>query len=243
MVDLSGESGQFCGQLLGDLGADVIKIEPPGGDDVRRFGPFYEDVEDVDRSLYWHAMNTSKRGHYPEFGDGEGRALLHRLLATADIVVESFARARWRAGGSILTHYSAYTQLFMASVTPFGQTGPYCAYRATEMETLALGGFMSVCGDPDRPPIRIGQPQAKLFSSVNAYTGTMLAYYHRLRGGEGQHIDVSMQEVRHESPLRAVALEHLRRGLPPYGDDADIWRRHSDSRFAVRMVTCRRFQR
>jgi crotonobetainyl-CoA:carnitine CoA-transferase CaiB-like acyl-CoA transferase len=195
VLDLSGEFGQFCGRLMGDHGADVIKIEPLEGDDVRRLGPFYEDVEDVDRSLYWHAMNTSKRSVTLNLETVKGRALLHRLLATTDIVVESYypgTLARWELDFDTL--HAQYPALIMASVTPFGQTGPYHDYRATEMETLALGSFMSVCGDPDRPPTRVGQPQATVFSSINAYTGAMLAYYHRLRGGEGQHIDASMQE-------------------------------------------------
>ncbi len=195
VLDLSGEFGQFCGRLMGDHGADVIKIEPPEGDDVRRLGPFYEDVEDVDRSLYWHAMNTSKRSVTLNLETDKGRDLLHRLLATTDIVVESYnpgTLARW--GLDFDTLHAQYPSLIMASITPFGQTGPYRDYRATEMETLALGGFMSVCGDPDRPPTRVGQPQVTVFSSINAYTGAMLAYYHRLRGGQGQHIDASMQE-------------------------------------------------
>ncbi len=195
VLDLSGEFGQFCSRLMGDHGADVIKIEPPEGDDVRRLGPFYEDVEDVDRSLYWHAMNTNKRSVTLNLATDQGRELLHRLLSTTDIVVESYqpgTMARW--GLDFETLHAQYPSLIMVSITPFGQTGPYRDYRATELETLALGGFMSVCGDPDRPPTRVGQPQATVFSSINAYTGAMLAYYHRLRGGEGQHVDAAMQE-------------------------------------------------
>ncbi len=195
VLDLSGEFGQFCGRLMGDHGADVIKIEPPEGDHVRRLGPFYEDVEDIDRSLYWHAMNTSKRSVTLNLEMEKGRDLLHRLLASTDIVVESYqpgTLARW--GLDFETLHAPYPSLIMASITPFGQTGPYSDYRATETETLALGGFMSVCGDPDRSPTRVGQPQATVFSSINAYTGAMLAYYHCLRGGEGQHVDASMQE-------------------------------------------------
>ncbi len=98
VLDLSGELGQFCGRLMGDHGADVIKIEPPEGDDVRRLGPFYEDVEDIDRSLYWHAMNTSKRSVTLNLETDKGRELLHQLLATTDMVVESYqpgTLARW----------------------------------------------------------------------------------------------------------------------------------------------------
>lgn len=195
VLDLSGEPGQFCGKLMGDLGADVVKIEPPEGDDVRRLGPFYEDVESIDRSLYWHAMNTSKRAVTLNLAVEKGRELLHRLLATADIVVESFAPGtleRW--GLRFETLQQQYPHLILTSITPFGQTGPYRDFHATELETVALSGFLAVCGDPDRPPVRISTPQATLFASVSAYTGSMLAYYHRLRSGAGQHVDVAMQE-------------------------------------------------
>jgi crotonobetainyl-CoA:carnitine CoA-transferase CaiB-like acyl-CoA transferase len=180
---------------MGELGADVIKIEPPGGDEVRRLGPFYEDIEDVNRSLYWHAMNTSKRAVTLNLETEGGRSLFRRLLSTADIVLESFPPGtleRWGLGFATL--HQQYPQLILTSITPFGQTGPYCHWRATELEVLALGGFLAVCGDSDRPPTRISLPQAPLFASVNAFTGSMLAYYHRLRGGEGQQVDVSMQE-------------------------------------------------
>jgi benzylsuccinate CoA-transferase BbsE subunit len=195
VLDLSGEPGQFCGKLMGDLGAEVIKIEPPAGDDVRRLGPFCDDVEDVNRSLYWHAMNTSKRAITLNLEAETGRALLQRLLPTTDIVLESFAPGTlepWHLDFDTLQQQ--YPQLIMTSITAFGQTGPYSAYRATDLEVLALGGFLATCGEPDGAPMRISLPQSNLFASVSAFTGTMLAYYHRLRGGQGQHVDVAMQE-------------------------------------------------
>lgn len=194
-LDLSGEPGQFCGKLLGDCGADVIKIEPPEGDEVRRLGPFYEQAEELDRSLYWHAMNTSKRAITLNLDTAKGRDFLQRLLATADIVVESYRPGTLATWGLDFDHlHQRYPQLILTSITPFGQTGPYAPFHATELETLALSGFLAVCGDSDRPPVRIGLPQANLFASVSAFTGVMLAYYHRLRHGEGQHVDVAMQE-------------------------------------------------
>ncbi len=196
VLDLSGELGQYCGKLMGDQGADVIKVEPPAGDGVRRLGPFYEDVESIERSLYWHAMNTSKRAITLELETVRGREILHRLFATADIVVESFApgtMAGWGMEFDCLQRQ--YPGLIMVSVTPFGQTGPYRDLCGTELEASALGGFLAVCGDLDRPPLRISQPQVPLFASINAYTGAMMAYLHRLRGGMGQQVDVSMQEA------------------------------------------------
>lgn len=195
VIDLSGEEGQYCGKLMGDLGAEVLKIEPPEGDAVRHLGPFYEDLATLDRSLYWHAMNTSKRAITLNLDQERGRALLQRLLATADIVIESFTPGtldKWGLGFETLQAH--YPQVILTSITPFGQTGPYRHLKATELEVLALGGLLSVCGEPDRPPLRISAPQANLFASVSAYTGSLLAYYHRLRGGTGQWVDVSMQE-------------------------------------------------
>lgn len=195
VLDLSGEPGQFCGKLMGDLGAEVIKIEPPEGDDVRWLGPFCDDLEDVNRSLYWHAMNTSKQAITLNLETEKGRDLLRRLLPTADIVVESFTPGtleRWDL--DVATLHQQHPQLIVTSVTPFGQTGPYSAYQGTDLEVLALGGFLATCGESDRAPMRISLPQSNLFASVSAFTGSMLAYYHRLRGGQGQHVDVSMQE-------------------------------------------------
>jgi crotonobetainyl-CoA:carnitine CoA-transferase CaiB-like acyl-CoA transferase len=195
VLDLSGEPGQFCGKLMGDLGAEVIKIEPPEGDDVRGLGPFCDDLEDVNRSLYWHAMNTSKQAVTLNLQTEKGRDLLRRLLPTADIVVESFTPGTLEGWGlDFATLHRRHPHLIITSVTPFGQTGPYSDYRGTDLEVLALGGFLATCGESDRAPMRISLPQSNLFASVSAFTGSMLAYYHRLRGGQGQHVDVSMQE-------------------------------------------------
>lgn len=195
VLDLSGEPGQFCGKLMGDLGAEVIKIEPPTGDEVRQLGPFYADLEDVNRSLYWHAMNTSKRAITLNLGTQKGRHLFRQLLPTTDIVLESYRPGTLEGWGlGFATLHQDYPHLILTSITPFGQTGPYCHWRATDLEVMALGGFLATCGDPDRPPLRISVSQSEPFASLNAFTGSMLAYYHRLRGGVGQHVDVSMQE-------------------------------------------------
>jgi crotonobetainyl-CoA:carnitine CoA-transferase CaiB-like acyl-CoA transferase len=140
-------------------------------------------------------MNTSKRAITLNLETETGRVLLQRLLPTTDIVLESFAPGtlgRW--GLDFDTLQPRYPHLIMTSITAFGQTGPYSAYRATDLEVLALGGFLATCGEADRAPMRISLPQSNLFASVSAFTGTMLAYYHRLRGGQGQHVDVAMQE-------------------------------------------------
>lgn len=195
VLDLSGEAGQYCGKLLGDFGADVIKIEPPEGDDVRRLGPFYEDLQTLDRSLYWQALNTSKRAITLRLDTPQGFEILQRLVATADIVLESFAPgtlATW--GYDFATLHRQHPHVILTSITPFGQTGPYRDLHATELEVFALGGFLAGCGDPDRAPLRISAPQANLFAGINAYTGTLMAYLHRLRSGQGQWVDVSMQE-------------------------------------------------
>ena len=195
VLDLSDEKGQFGTKLLADMGADVIKIEPPGGDPVRQLGPFYQDQEDVEKSLYWFMLNTSKRGITLDITHPHGAAVLRRLVATADMVIESFPPG-WLAQRDL--GYAALTRLrpdlILTSVSNYGQSGPYSQYLATDLDCLAMGGILYLCGDPDRPPTRVSVPQAPLYAGLHAYIGSLLAYYHRLETGVGQWVDVSMQE-------------------------------------------------
>ena len=196
VLDLSDEKGFLCGRILGDLGADVIKIEPPGGDPSRRRGPYYHGDARDDRGLYWFAHNYNKRGITLDLATADGRALFLRLAETAHFVVETGAPERMEALG---LGYDALREanpaLVMTSITPFGPTGPHAGYRADDLVAMAAGGLMSICGDDDRPPVRIGEPQAYMLASAQAATGTMLAHYARNRTGQGAHVTVSMQEA------------------------------------------------
>jgi len=196
VLDLAGEIGQYCTKLLADLGADVIKIEPPSGDPVRGLPPFYEDGPDGQTSLYWLNLNTSKRGVTLDIEKPEGRRLFERLVATADIVIESFEPGYLDGLG---LGYEGLTRIkpdvILTSVTGFGQTGPHAHYKAPDIVGVAMGGAMWLAGDPQDPPNVLPWRQGYISASIIAAAGTLMALYGRDVSGEGQHVDVSMQEA------------------------------------------------
>ncbi len=194
-LDLTDEKGFFCGKTLGDLGADVIKVEPPGGDPARNIGPFYQDEPDLEKSLYWFAFNANKRGITLDITTPDGRNIFQRLVKSADFVLESFPPGYLDEVGLGYTTLSEINpRLIMTSITPFGQDGPYKDYQGPDIVAIAMGGLMYLCGDADRPPVRISFPQAYVNAGAQAALGTMVAHYHREITGEGQHVDVSIQE-------------------------------------------------
>jgi crotonobetainyl-CoA:carnitine CoA-transferase CaiB-like acyl-CoA transferase len=195
-LDLTDEKGLLCGKILADLGVDVIKVERPGGDAARRIGPFAQDIPDPERSLFWWAFNANKRGITLDLTKPEGRELFFCLIRTADFVIESFPPGELdRRGLGYHTLARHRPRLILTSITPFGQTGPYARYKATDLVLMAMGGSMFVMGDPDRPPVRIGYPQAFLHAGAEAAVGSLIAHYHRELTGEGQWVDVSAQEA------------------------------------------------
>jgi len=196
VLDLTDEKGLFCGKLFGDLGADVIKIERPGGDPGRNIGPFYHDEVDPEKSLFWWAFNNNKRGICLDIETADGQDAFKRLAQGADFLIESFAPGYLDKLG---LGYPALERinpgLIMVSITPFGQTGPYKDYKATDIVAWAMGGQMYPWGDTDRPPIRISHhSQAYLHAASEAAVGALLALWHRQSTGKGQHVDVSIQE-------------------------------------------------
>ncbi len=195
VLDLADEKGSFCSKMLGDLGMDIIKVETPQGSPERRRGPFYHDIPDPEKSLFWFAFNTSKRGITLDIETSGGREIFKKLAETAHFVVESFPPGYMDGLG---LGYSALSKinprLIVVSITPFGQSGPYKDYKDSDLVAMAMGGLMSVCGDPDRPPVRCAVEQTYPQGGAQAATAALLAHYHRERTGEGQHIDVSLQE-------------------------------------------------
>ncbi|PON11781.1 CoA transferase, partial [Candidatus Entotheonella serta] len=149
VLDLSDNKGQYCAKLIADMGADVIKIEPPGGDEARRIGPFYHDEEELEKSLYWFMLNTSKRGITLDITTARGAELFRRLVAEADFVVESFVPGTLEHHG---LGYASLTEirpdLIMASISNYGQSGPYRDYVATDLDLLGMSGTLFLCGDP-----------------------------------------------------------------------------------------------
>ncbi len=194
-LDLTDQNGYLCGKILADLGADVIKVERPGGDPGRNTGPFWHDDPDPEKSLYWFAYNTNKRGITLNIESVDGQKVLRDLVMTADFVIEAFPPGYLDSLG---IGYSALHEIkkgiILTSITPFGQTGPYSGYQASDIVVTGMAGILYQNGQPDRPPVNMSLPQACLLAGADAAVGTMIAYYHREQTGEGQHVDVSMQQ-------------------------------------------------
>ena len=194
VLDLTDELGFLCGKILGDLGADVIKIERPGGDPARNIGPFLHDQVHPEKSLYWFAFNNNKRGVTLNLESDRGRKIFGQLVAKADFVLESFTPGILDGldlGYKALSRLNP--RLVLTSITPFGQTGPYSRFNASDIEVSAMSGCMSLTGDPSRAPLRVTFPQSYQWTGSYAAMGTMIAHLQRQRTGEGQHVDVSAQ--------------------------------------------------
>lgn len=193
VLDLTGEPGFFAGRLLGDLGADVVKIEPPAGDPSRRRGPFWGGIEDAERSLLWLALNVSKRGITLDHTKPAGRDLLRTLAAKADVLIESErpgALARQGLGWEEL--HTANPKLILCSITPFGQTGPRAGWRGSDLVVTAMSGNLWGTGDPDRAPVRCALPVAYYHGGLEAAAGVTFALLAREETGQGQHVDVAL---------------------------------------------------
>ena len=217
VLDLSDETGQSCGKLLADLGADVIKVEPPGGDPSRRRPPFVDDEPGPERGLYWLACNANKRSFEADLETDAGRARFRRLVATADLVVESFAPGRMAGWGLDFPRLAAINPgLVLVSISPFGQHGPHRDYRGPDIVTWAMSGLMSVCGEPDGPPAQVSDNAQSYFAAGgDAAAGALLALLQRRRSGRGQHVDVSIQESVIRSSFQvAASWDMTGRNLP-----------------------------
>jgi len=194
ILDLTGENGLMCGKMLGDLGADVVIVEPPGGHPARGIGPFYKDEVHPEKSLFWFAFNTSKKGITLDLTRPEGQKLVKELVRQADIVIESFAPGYLDALGLGYTALSAIKpDVIFTSITPFGQKGPRRDWKGTDLTLHARSGFQYLLGDPDRAPVRISVPTIAVKAGVEAATATLFALFHRNTNGEGQQVDVSTQ--------------------------------------------------
>jgi crotonobetainyl-CoA:carnitine CoA-transferase CaiB-like acyl-CoA transferase len=210
VLDLTTERGLLCGQMLGDLGADVIKIEPPGGSPARQLGPFYKDQPHPDRSLYWWAYNRNKRSITLNLESPEGQTLFRRLVPTAHFLIESDnpgALAPWGCGYADLAALNP--ALVYVSITPFGQDGPKTAYAESDLIILAAGGPLILTGDEDRAPVRVSVPQAYLHASGQAAVAALIAHHERQRSGQGQHVDVSAQQAVAQATQSSILVAPL----------------------------------
>ena len=196
VLDLTDEKGFLCGRVLGDFGADVIKIEPPGGDPGRAVGPFYHDIPDPEKSLYWLAYNCNKRGITLNIEVAEGQAIFKKLVKSADFIIESCKPGYMAELG---LGYEDLRQInpgvIMTSITSFGQSGPWKDRKGSDIALWALSSYMYVTGDEDRPPICPSFPQAFLHAGLEAASASLVALHHRQLTGEGQWVDVSAQDA------------------------------------------------
>lgn len=195
VLDLTGELGALCPRLFAGLGADVIRVEPPGGHPTRRRGPFLGGVPDPARSLYWMQMNAGKRSVTLNLETADGRALFRRLAGDADLIVESLPvgeMARLGLGAAALR--AANPGLVVTAISPWGQDGPRAGEPGSDLIGLAAGGLMYLCGDRDRPPVRVTVEQGYAQAGLQAAVASMVALSARAATGEGASIDVSMQE-------------------------------------------------
>jgi crotonobetainyl-CoA:carnitine CoA-transferase CaiB-like acyl-CoA transferase len=195
-LDLADEKGFVCGKVLAALGVEVIKVERPGGDPARGIPPFLNDTQDSEKSLYWSAFNTDKRSITLNLEANQGQDLFRKLAKSTDFVLESFAPGYMDGLG---LGYEALRQvnprIIVASITAFGQKGPYAQYKGSELIASAMGGVLLTTGDPDRPPVREGPDSIYFHAGVAAALGTIFALHHRQVTGEGQQVDISLQEI------------------------------------------------
>lgn len=202
VLDLADVSGVFCTRLLVGLGADVIRVEPPGGDPMRLCDP-----------LGFAHWNAGKRSVTLDLGKPDGTESFRRLAETADVVVETFPPGHLEVlglGDDELRRVRP--ELIMVSISPFGRTGPRAGWRGTNLTASALGGMTSLCGESDGPPLTPPREQAYHLAGVNAAIGALLALRARRRTGRGQHVDVSIQEAV-AATLEYGAISYIHQGV------------------------------
>ena len=194
VLDLTGQGGLLCGKILADLGADVIQVEPPGGSTSRNIGPFYQDDVHPEKSLFWWSYAANKRSITLNLETADGRDLLKRLVKSAHFLIESFPPGYMDGLSLGYTGLEAINpELVMVSITPFGSDGPYARWKAPDIVGMALGGFMYLTGDSDRPPLRVSIPHFHLHGAAAGAAGALRRFGQRnFACGTGQrgHQDI-----------------------------------------------------
>ena len=208
-------AGPWAGQTLADLGADVVKVEAPEGDDTRRWGPPFITRDDDTSAAYFYATNRGKTSVTCDFRTAEGQAMVRALVADADVLIENF-----KVGGLAKygLDYESLRQvnpkLIYCSITGFGQTGPYAHRAGYDFIIQGMAGLMSVTGAPDSQPQKVGVAVTDIFTGVYAATAILAALVQRGRTGEGQQIDMALLDVA-TSIMANQAMNYLVTGVAP----------------------------
>jgi len=212
-------AGPWCGQLLADLGAEVVKVERPGeGDDTRHWGPpFLHDAEGGNRdAAYFHACNRGKTARAIDIATAEGQAEVRALVEDADVVIENYkvgGLAKYRLDPASLR--ASNPRLVVCSITGFGQTGPYAPRAGYDFIIQGMGGFMSLTGEPDGPPQKAGIAYADIFTGVYSAVAILAALRRRDQTGEGAHIDMALLDTQ-VGVLANQALNWMASGKVPH---------------------------
>ncbi|WP_345251335.1 CaiB/BaiF CoA-transferase family protein [Pigmentiphaga soli] len=223
VIDMADTNAVYATKVLCDLGAEVIRIEPPGGDPMRKVRPVDEETG---ISAFYAFMNTNKRSVTLDLDSAEGAALFRKLVASADIVVESEMPGRLAALGLSYEDLGPDKPgLVWSSITPFGSTGPRSKWKADDLISQAMGGFMNLSGLPEREPLKLFGEQSCFIAGLHAASGILIALWHALASGEGQYVDVSVHEaIAHtlESAIQVYTIEGRVRERLPRNDEAGI---------------------
>lgn len=189
-------AGPFAGQTLADLGAEVIKVESPDGDDTRGWGPPFIETKGGRSAAYFHGTNRGKRSVVADFRKADDLAFVKRLVAEADVVIENFkVGGLTKFGLDYETLAEVNSRLVYCSITGFGQDGPYAARAGYDVMIQGMSGLMSITGAPDGPPMKTGVAIVDLFTGLYATIAIQAALAARERTGRGQFIDISLLDV------------------------------------------------
>ena len=225
VLDLSeGIAGSFCGRLLADYGADVLKVEPVGGSAMRRVGPFYHDEPHPEKSLFFLILNLNKKGITLNLETEAGRGLFRELAARVDLVVESYKPGYLDGLGLGYDALSATNPgLVMTSITPFGQSGPYSDYEGEEIVSYAMGMVMGISGVQGRPPLKHGGFQAQYQGGLFGAGATAMALFAQDRHDVGQHVDVSVTECVASTMMATQTIYPFLGGSQIRRPDGQMW--------------------
>ena len=194
VVELADGWAAQCGRILADLGADVVKVEPPEGDSARARPPFIAERPGADRGLWWIALNANKRGVTLDIARPAGQRVLRRLIERADVLLESYEPGtldRLGLGADVLAAWNE--RLIHTTLTPYGSAGPLSGAPASDLEVTAASGALALAGEPGQRPVRTTLPQSPFWAGMYGAMGTLFAYLARGASGRGQRVDTSAQ--------------------------------------------------